>query len=230
MHRSWGVLAGAVLAVALEVAIKLVADSIAVPRKYYFVPVGVFVVLVGLQLVLTLRDQQAPERGRARPAVRLTGGRHTIKGAWRPPSGRVVYAIVMVAALCLFLGGLSSVRKVPAALLIVTLFFVVLLAALCVWAALGSRVSLDFSAAGVAVRRGLGRKRRLRWDEATNFRAGSYDFVAEPVQASTWYLQGWDFDDPNGVILICDLARAGIVPAAVEAAVDYWTHARAQRS
>jgi hypothetical protein len=230
MRRSWGVLASALLAVALEVAIKLVADSVTVPRKYYFVPVGVFVVLVALQVVLTLRDQQAAERGRARAAVRVSGGRHIIRGVWQRPSGSMVYAIVMVASLCLFLGGLRLTRKTPAGLLIAILFFVVLLAALCAWVGLGSRVSLEFSVTGVAVRRGLGRKRRLRWDEATNFHAESYRFVAERVRASTWYLQGWDFDDPSGVILICDLARAGIVPAAVEAAVDYWTRTREQRS
>ena len=116
MRRSWGVLASVVLAVALEVAIKLVADSVAVPRKYYFVPVGVFVVLVGLQVVLTLRDQQAPGRGRARPAVLLASGRHTIKGRWHPPSLVMVATIVVVASLCLMLGLLPLVRKTPAGL------------------------------------------------------------------------------------------------------------------
>ena len=168
MRRAWGVLASAVIAVALEIAVNLVAESVSVPRRYYLAPVGAFVVLVGS--VLTLRDHNAPARGGEPPAGRLSSGRHTIKGRWHEPSLAMVAAIVMVASLCLYLGGLRLVRKTPSGLLIAILVFVVLLAALCLWVALGSRVSLEFSADGVAVRRSLGRKRRLRWDEARNFR------------------------------------------------------------
>jgi hypothetical protein len=229
MRRFWGILASAVITVGLEVAIKLVADSIAVPRKYYFVPVVVFVVLVGLQFVLTLRDQRAPERGRARPDAWLTGGRHTLRGRWHPPSQVMVVVIVVLASLCLILGLLPLVRKTPAGLLIATLFLVTVLAGLCVRVALGFRVHLQFSATGVAVWRNLGRKRRLRWDEGTNFRVSRAEFVAKPVPGSTWYLQGWDRIDRDGVIYICNLDGAGIAPAAVEAAVEYWRRTRQSR-
>jgi hypothetical protein len=226
VRRFWGVLAGAVLAVALEVAVKLVADSVAVPRRYYLVPVGAFVVLVGTQLILTLRSQPAPAGSGQRPAVRPSGGRHTIKGRWHEPSLNMVLAIVMVASASGLVYAWYVVHKAPAGTLIVILLFVLLLAALCLWAALGSRVSLEFSADGVAVRQSLRRTRRLRWDEATNFRADRGAFVADPAEASTWYLHGWDFDESYDVIRICDLWRADIAPAAVEAAVRYWDRAR----
>jgi len=162
MYRAWGVIASAIVAVALEVGIKLVADSVAVPRNY-FIPIGVFVFLVGLQVFLTLRGQRAPEHRRERADVRLNDGRHTIKGDWHRPSGVTVWAIVVVTGVSMLLGGISEVRKAPVGLLIATLCFVTVLAALCTWVALGSRVHLQFSAAGVAVWRALGRRRRLRW-------------------------------------------------------------------
>ncbi len=225
MRRSWGVIASAVLAVALEVAINLVASSIAMPRKYYLAPIVAFVVLVGLQLVIASRDQQAP----AHSSQRSIGGRHLIKGEWHEPSRLTVLVILEVASLCLMFGALSllTIHTTRKGLLITTLCFIVLLAALCLRVALGSRINLEFSTSGVTIRWGVGRKRRLRWDEARNFHAERNYFVAKPVSASTWYLHGWEFDDRDNVIRICDLCRAGIPAAAVNAAVAYWSKIRA---
>ena len=75
MRRSWGVLASALLAVALEVAVNLIAASVAVPRKYYFAPVLAFAVLIGLQFFMARRDQQASDWRRERPADRPGGWR-----------------------------------------------------------------------------------------------------------------------------------------------------------
>jgi hypothetical protein len=102
---------------------------------------------VGLQVFLTLRVQRAPEHRWERADVRLNGGRHTIKGDWHGPSGFTVRAIVMVTAVSMLLGGISEVRKAPVGLLIATLFLVTVLAGLCAWVALGSRVHLQFSGA-----------------------------------------------------------------------------------
>ena len=116
-----------------------------------------------------------------------------------------------------------------------TCFCTVLLAVVCWWVALGSRVSLEFSAEGVAVWRGIGRKRWLRWDQARNFRAG-YDggdyFVADPLPDSTWYVHGFNVDDNDGaaVILICNMHDAGFHAATVNAAVRYWKPRPSSRS
>jgi hypothetical protein len=230
MRRSWGILTSAIFAVALEVTINLIAASVAVPRKYYFVPIGAFVVLVGLQFVIARREQQTPGWSIERSTIRLaTGGRHIIRGVWHKPSDFTEAAIVVVACTGLTSGLVSLVSRPDASrelALITTCCCAGLLSALCLRVALGSRVSLEFSADGVAVRRSFGRKRRLRWDEAKNFEAGMDYFVAEPAPGSTWYLNGWDFDDQAEVIRICDMDHAGFHAAAVNAAVKYWTKAR----
>lgn len=223
MYRSWGVLASAILAVALEIAIKLVADSVAVPREYHFAPIVAFVILVCAQVLVAIRDQQAPERGAQRVGLRLIGHRHNIKGEWNEPPRLMKFVIFETAILCLTFGGMSAIPKAPRGLLIATLCFVTVLAVFCVRVALGSRVHLQFSGTGVTVWRSMGRKRRLRWDEATRFRVSSGEFVATPIQGSTWYLRGWDRIDSDGVIYLCNLSNAGIPPAAVQGAIDHWT-------
>jgi hypothetical protein len=69
----------------------------------------------------------------------------------------------------------------------------------------------------------------LRWDEATNFRVSRGEFVAKPIPGSTWYLQGWDRIDRDGVIYLSNLDGAGIKSAAVTTAIDYWTRSRQPR-
>jgi hypothetical protein len=230
MHRSWGILTSAIFAVALEVTINLIAASVAVPRKYYFVPIGAFVVLVGLQFVMAVREQQTRDGSLERSAIRLaTGGKHIIRGAWHKPSDRTEAAIWIAAVVGLTSGLVSLVSRPDSSrelALIITCCCAVLLSVLCLRVALGDRVSLEFSADGVAVRRGFGRKRRLRWDEAKNFEADGDYFFAEPTPSSTWYLNGWDFDDRYGVILICEMYDAGFHAAAVNAAVEYWKKTR----
>lgn len=226
MYRSWGVLTSAILAVALEIAIKLVADSVAVPREYHFAPIGAFVILVGAQVLAALRDQQAPERSGQRVGLRLIDCQHTIKGEWNEPPRLMKFVIAGTAIVCVALGGMSAIPKAPLGLLIATLCSVTVLAVLCAWVALGSRVHLQFSRTGVTVWRSMGRKRRLRWDEATGFRVSRGEFVATPIQGSTWYLHGWDRIDSDGVIYLCSLSHAGIPPAAVQGAIDHWTQVR----
>jgi hypothetical protein len=231
MRRSWGILASALFAVALEVAVNLIAASVAVPRRYYFVPIVAFAVLVALQFFMALKEQQAPGRSEERPADRQAAdGRHLIRGAWHKPSELTEAGIVGLAGAGVPAGLVSWVaRPQPARelALAITCCCAVLLAVLCLRIALGSRVSLEFSADGVAVRRGIGRKRRLRWDEAQNFRVredyvGERYLVADPLPGSTWYLHGFGVNEETGVILICEMNHAGFHAAAVNAAVRYW--------
>jgi hypothetical protein len=238
VRRSLGILASALFAVALEVVVNLIAASVAVPRRYYFVPVVAFVVLVGLQFFVAFREQQASGGNGERPASRLAvGDRHVIKGSWRKPSEVIEAVIVVLSIGSLYSGFVSLVAKPGPnreVAMTATCICAFLLAVLCWWVALGSRVCLEFSADGVAVWRGIGRKRRLRWNEARNFRAEKGYFVADPLSGSTWYVHGFDvvhdYDDENERNRICELYRAGFHSAEVNAAVRYWKHRPSPRS
>lgn len=112
MRRSWGILASALFAVALEVAVNLIAASVAVPRRYYFVPIVAFVILVGLQFFIAFREQQASGGSGERPASRpQIDDRHVIRGPWRKPSELIEAAIVVLSVGVLVSGFVSLVAR-----------------------------------------------------------------------------------------------------------------------
>jgi hypothetical protein len=233
MRNALGIIGGAALAVALDVAVKLVADSIPAPRKYFFIAPIFLLGLVAVKVVADSSGKRArPPRRKASPSPGR--GPHVISGSRQ----KIGCSRFLVGAAFVFAGLVTNYTAIALAFAghptreskgIVAsagLAFTLVLYGLAVRRFIGTKVRLTFSDAGVSVKDNRGTL-LLGWNDATNFRTIQVSryralLVADPAPSSSWYLQKWEFDQDDKFVKLCELTESGILPDAVDAALANW--------